>query len=82
MANSRVVKSEVDVTAGFDDTATTIDVQVAAVSFQGTAESDASAVDIYQCNGGVENAAAAVVTAVAVYEELIVPLLETVLTPH
>ena len=65
LANSRVVKTEVDVTTAFNDSATTIDVQVAAVSVQGAALSDPAIVDVYECTGlNDENAAAAVVTAV------------------
>jgi len=64
LANSRVVATEVDTTVAFDDPATTIDVQIDAVSFQGPTASDPAAIDLYQCDGSLATVAAAVVTAV------------------
>ena len=64
LANSRVVATEVDTTVAFDDPATTIDVQIDAVSFQGPTASEPAAIDLYQCDGSLATVAAAVVTAV------------------
>ena len=67
LANSRVVSSEVNVTVAFNDSAspTTIDVQVNAVSIQGTALNDPTIIDVYECTGiNEDNAAAVTVEAV------------------
>lgn len=64
LANSVVVKSEVNVTVAFNDTTADIDVQVAAVSVQGVAESDLSLTGVQTCDGSQSTTAAAVVTAV------------------
>jgi len=64
LANSRVVKTEVDVTTAFTDAAADIDVLVGAVSVQGTSLSDATIADVYVCDGeNTETVAAAVVSA-------------------
>ncbi len=59
-----MIKTEVDVTVLFDDATMTVDVQVNAVSVQGTNESDLNAVDIYECAANEENAAGVAVDAV------------------
>lgn len=63
-ANSQVVNSEVDVGTPFNDATMTVDVQVNAVSVQGTLESDLNAADQYRCAANEANAAAVSVDAV------------------
>jgi hypothetical protein len=64
LANSVVERVELNVGVAFDDTATTVDVQIDAVSFMGPTDSDVALTGVQTCDGSLTTVAAAVVTAV------------------